>query len=406
MKCAEAVCGRRLTGGSKRKGSDWWNEQVSAVVVEKKWVRKGECGMESYTTGASSLALGTKVLDLEISNRDLTPLKIEGLQNPVLLDIPRTLGKMGVNDFSDPVFVNATVAAVESVIPVVYSVVNISYNDSSLNIEITPEHDNHQLFIISSGQVVPTLQKHQWFTMIRDIPTKRGGTYDWFISSSEINATGRHFIGVGEFIPDFDVSLMEDPVGNNINRSVLQNVSVNYSLRTFSSGCYFFNKESKDWFADGLQVIYSDYNITRCTSNHLTSFGAGLFLPPNTIDFSFVFANMGFSDNITIYLTLILCSAIFILLLIYARYKDKKDIEKLGAAPLPDNKVQDKYLYEMLIFTGNLKGAQTDSTVQFVLSGTHEETDVRTLGDEKRKILRKDGTDAEYENTTPVPCMS
>lgn len=68
-------------------------------------------------------------------------------------------------------------------------------------------------------------------------------------------------------------------------------------------------------------------------------------------------------------------------------------ISQLGATPLPDNKVEDKYLYEMLVITGNLKGAQTDSKVQFIVSGDRDETDIRTLEDNQRKILQKDSVD-------------
>ena len=35
LKCAEEVCGRRRVGGSRRKGSEWWNEEVSLAVAEK-----------------------------------------------------------------------------------------------------------------------------------------------------------------------------------------------------------------------------------------------------------------------------------------------------------------------------------------------------------------------------------
>ena len=44
----------------------------------------------------------------------------------------------------------------------------------------------------------------------------------------------------------------------------------------------------------------------------------------------------------------------------------------------------------MLVITGNLKGAQTDSKVQFIVSGDTDETDIRTLADNQRKILQKD----------------
>lgn len=69
--------------------------------------------------------------------------------------------------------------------------------------------------------------------------------------------------------------------------------------------------------------------MTICNSTHLTSFGSGMFVMPNTIDFNYVFVNMGFTDNLTIYLTLIVSLLIFVLLMIYARYKDKQDVTKV-----------------------------------------------------------------------------
>ncbi|KAK7071000.1 hypothetical protein SK128_006382 [Halocaridina rubra] len=59
------MCGRRLTGGSKRKGSEWWNEQVKAVVAEKTqafevWLQVGNveayerCRNPSYTPDYNS----------------------------------------------------------------------------------------------------------------------------------------------------------------------------------------------------------------------------------------------------------------------------------------------------------------------------------------------------------------
>lgn len=47
----------------------------------------------------------------------------------------------------------------------------------------------------------------------------------------------------------------------------------------------------------------------------------------------------------------------------------------------------------MLVITGNVTGAQTDSNVQFIVSGEKDETDIRTLADDRRKILRKDSVD-------------
>jgi len=49
----------------------------------------------------------------------------------------------------------------------------------------------------------------------------------------------------------------------------------------------------------------------------------------NTIDFSYVFANMGFTDNLTVYMALIVITLLFVCFLIWSRFKDGKDEEKV-----------------------------------------------------------------------------
>ena len=46
LRCAEETCGMRKVGGKRRKGSEWWNEEVKQVVAEKRkafesWLRDG-----------------------------------------------------------------------------------------------------------------------------------------------------------------------------------------------------------------------------------------------------------------------------------------------------------------------------------------------------------------------------
>ena len=36
MECTNEVCGMRRVGGQRRKGSDWWNEEVGRAVAEKR----------------------------------------------------------------------------------------------------------------------------------------------------------------------------------------------------------------------------------------------------------------------------------------------------------------------------------------------------------------------------------
>jgi cbb3-type cytochrome oxidase subunit 3 len=55
-----------------------------------------------------------------------------------------------------------------------------------------------------------------------------------------------------------------------------------------------------------------------------------------------VLSATGFMQNITIYMTLIVITTMYIIMLVWARKKDKKDVEQLGVIPLPDNEPEHK----------------------------------------------------------------
>ena len=73
----------------------------------------------------------------------------------------------------------------------------------------------------------------------------------------------------------------------------------------------------------------TNYVETQCFSTHLTKFAGGFSILPSPINWNYVFANADFMKNKTIYLTVIGVSIIYLVLIIYARFKDKKDIEKV-----------------------------------------------------------------------------
>ncbi|XP_047471507.1 polycystic kidney disease protein 1-like 2 [Penaeus chinensis] len=233
------------------------------------------------------------------------------------------------------------------------------------------------------------MERHDWITVVKDLP-RHNDTYEWFFSNAKLKGEGSYFLGVGEFKSAFDYSAyLRDPENSGATKANLKNISVEYDVRIYTSGCYFYDEAHEEWKADGILANHSDLRVSRCESLHLTQFGAGLFVMPNAIDFTYTFAKIGFHDNVTIYATLIVLMVIFVVMMLWARFMDRRDVRKLGATPLPDNKVEDKYLYEVLVFTGNKKEAQTDSTVQFIVSGDRDESEVRTFGDEKRRIFRK-----------------
>ncbi|CAF1285557.1 unnamed protein product [Rotaria sordida] len=132
----------------------------------------------------------------------------------------------------------------------------------------------------------------------------------------------------------------------------------------------------------------------QCFFNHLSTFAGGLLILPEPINWNYVFANADFMKNKTIYLTIILITVFYIILIIYARRSDQKDVEKLAVTYLNDNNPSYKYFYQIIFFTGARIDAGTNSKVQFNLVGADGEICARTLFDPNRKILQRDFIDS------------
>ncbi|CAH8648355.1 unnamed protein product [Heterobilharzia americana] len=112
---------------------------------------------------------------------------------------------------------------------------------------------------------------------------------------------------------------------------------------------------------------------TDCICDELSTFTTGWLELPNNIDFDYVFANIDFEKNPSLYATEITV--------------DNKDLEKIGITPLAENNPDHGYLYEVIVSTGHRRCAGTDSKVCFVLSGQYGETGCRVLQDPYRKVL-------------------
>ncbi len=111
-------------------------------------------------------------------------------------------------------------------------------------------------------------------------------------------------------------------------------------------------------------------------------------MPPNTIDFGSVFGKFAnLSDNCAVFATVLSIFGLYILLAIYSRYKDKKDLIKWGVTPLPDNLPTDNFYYVLQVQTGFGKECGTTSKIGLVLAGEKADSGVRRLSDEKRKVI-------------------
>ncbi|CAM1317953.1 Uncharacterised protein g6856 [Pycnogonum litorale] len=175
-----------------------------------------------------------------------------------------------------------------------------------------------------------------------------------------------------------------------------------FSILTATVGCAYYNVEEKEWKDDGIKLDQVRLDAVYCASRHMTTFGSGFFIKPNTIDFDYVLDNAEIDDNLTIYLTITISMSLYLILLVWSRWKDKKDVEKLGASPLPDNNIEHSCLYEILVFTGTKWNSGTDSKIKFVLSGDFGDSGVRALDDPERRVFQRSSVDS-FVMTTPKP---
>ena len=123
------------------------------------------------------------------------------------------------------------------------------------------------------------------------------------------------------------------------------NFTYDFMIRSYTSGCYYFDALTGKWMADGMDN-FNDTNLqqTHCLSSHLTSFAGGLFILPNNFNFQYVFANASFTQNWIIYCTLILFLFLYIFFALLSIYMD---LGKMKITLLKDNSFNDNYFYEL-----------------------------------------------------------
>ena len=165
--------------------------------------------------------------------------------------------------------------------------------DSTLTVEFTAESlDSHYALLLSHDHI-PTHNKFEFAATVSLTDTALYSKYtnirydtdsefhEWFLSNVAVNnRTGRFFLAIATLTEPLT---LEEIQNKTFAQEKVKSFNGNYKLRTFHSGCYYFNRKQRSWVADGTVVDYNLYGTTHCRTSHLTSFGAGFFYTPNTV---------------------------------------------------------------------------------------------------------------------------
>ena len=102
--------------------------------------------------------------------------------------------------------------------------------------------------------------------------------------------------------------------------------TVNYTIQMYSAGLYYFDNSIQIWEGLGITIYNTSKILTGAGTNHLTSFVSGFMPQPNLIDFEFIFTKVSVSDNMTIFMLIIVTFLVYLCTMIWAILKDKKDL--------------------------------------------------------------------------------
>ena len=260
---------------------------------------------------------------------------------------------------------------------------NMSGSNQSIHIQLKPANQAASYLTLLKFGNNPLLQKNNyyfdWLEIFCPNDLRTEANYSFyliFLNMSRVNAFKGY---VGFSLVEIDSPYLDcsnksansiDWLIDLVQKRTSQNETTftdNFELRTYASGCYFMNTTSNSWSSYGIEIL-SDSNITHthCQSRHLTTFAGGLIVLPNAINFNYVWSHASFLQNPVIYSTVIALVCMYLLLGIWSRRMDSKDSKKEGVTILgdEDNKSVNKYIYEIIVFTGARLNAGTCSKVK------------------------------------------
>ncbi|XP_053094236.1 polycystic kidney disease protein 1-like 2 [Pangasianodon hypophthalmus] len=211
----------------------------------------------------------------------------------------------------------------------------------------------------------------------RTILTGHADNYQWIIHPEMMNSTnGTMYVNVTLF-----------------NYTSSRPVTVSISLMNFK--CVYWDVNQKDWSRDGCWVGPKTVpKMTHCLCNHNTFYGSSFFVMPNPIDLSQTAALFA-TINQNYVVVSVLCGFFFLylILVLWAWYADKKALRTRKVMLLEDNHPCAHYNYLLNIQTGNRKRAGTSAKVMMTLEGTDGESDIHHLAYPDQPVFEKGGVD-------------
>ncbi|CAH1263318.1 PKD1L3 [Branchiostoma lanceolatum] len=223
----------------------------------------------------------------------------------------------------------------------------------------------------------------------------------------EVNGT--YYIGVEELDPTECKNVPGASYADVTARLRAARRNETYKLAILTPRCNWWNVVGNKWNPSGCTVGPNTTAAhTQCLTTHLTSFGADFIVPPNTIDFSTVFAKFAnLSDNAAVFSTVIVMFGVYFIIVFFAMKADKRDVVKVhiilpqwGVLPIADNSRCDAHFYLITVYTGMKAGSGTSSRVGIILHGENGDSGPRPLAACQQQVFKR-GSVTTFLLSTP-----
>jgi hypothetical protein len=312
---------------------------------------------------AYSMSIGLNLYDMngyKIEIRNGTEIELWIPRDPVLNEPPRDLVIIGSENSSEfrTIYFDAYV-----------------YN-ASICLNLYPKSSSNLSFLVLVNFMDSEKQEKSTYHFTSTLITKgMNERLILWLNRTQLNGyQGKISFRIKEIIYDMNET-------NSLNQTY------NYEYYIYAVGCFRFDEINYKWSSYGMEIMNdSNYEYIHCKSNQLGTFAGGYSDSYSLINEVVLTKNEINDSYITVVSSSIL--ATFVLLFLWAGYKDVFDSDKVGITNLDDNDLSDKYKYKITIFTGEKSNSQTDSNVIMAIYGDLDEIGPRVLLDSKRKLFR------------------
>ncbi|XP_072374082.1 polycystin-1-like protein 2 isoform X2 [Scyliorhinus torazame] len=257
---------------------------------------------------------------------------------------------------------------------------NVTSDEDTVVIHINSQ-ENSSLQLFLGFQYVPSEAIFQLHTVLPILNANGDHIYTWILTPSMLNhGKGIYYVIVTPF-------------------STSQAGVISFNVSAFTTQCLFWT--GYKWSSNQCQVgLQSTPHQSHCLCSHLTFFGSTFFVMPNELDLTQIpelFAQT--NQNPAVVSLVATIFAVYIIVLVWARIKDRSDLTKVKVTVLFDNDPLAQYRYLIRVQTGHRKGAATTAKVVIILRGSEGHSDSHFLTDSEKPVFERGAVD-EFLLTT------